>query len=100
MLYWQHNAKNQFGCSAMHCAAENGQMNTIRSLLLRGARIGEMDFSGRTALELAYTNGHINVVSEILALEVIHGLFAALSQPRTSGPQLRIEGVVKSIHGG
>ena len=61
------NAQNNFGLTALHCAALNGHIKTVVLLLSRGANINVQNNLGLTALHCAALNGHAKLVSLLLA---------------------------------
>ncbi|KAI1419580.1 hypothetical protein F5Y12DRAFT_720549 [Xylaria sp. FL1777] len=51
--------------TALHMAARNGNKDAVSFLLLRGARVNEPEFYGRTARQLAFDAGH-HEIAEML----------------------------------
>jgi ankyrin repeat protein len=60
------NARNNRGRTALHAAAQRGNLAVIRLLLASGAEIDHRDIEGQTALHLAVRAGHLEVVRELL----------------------------------
>ncbi|KAG5747902.1 hypothetical protein H9Q72_014013 [Fusarium xylarioides] len=56
------------GSTALHWAARNGHVGTVRTLIDRGAVVDVTDNAGRTPLAGAATNGHGMIIELLLAL--------------------------------
>jgi ankyrin repeat protein len=52
------NVREQAGYTALHAAAQNGDLDTIRALLLGGADLTLKSEDGKTALDIAMDAGH------------------------------------------
>ena len=52
------NVREQSGYTALHAAAQNGDVDTIRALLLGGADLTLKSDDGKTALDIAMDAGH------------------------------------------
>jgi ankyrin repeat protein len=61
------NAKNMFGYTPLHWAAQNGHKDIVELLLVKKAEIEAKDSVGRTPLYWAATKGHKDVVELLLA---------------------------------
>jgi ankyrin repeat protein len=55
------------GSTALHWAARNGHVGTVRTLIDRGAVVDVTDNAGRTPLAGAATNGHGMIIEVLLA---------------------------------
>lgn len=64
--YADINMRTREGRTALHLAASNGHVSTVRFLHQTGAIIDLTDNKGYTALQLAAGNGHLNVVKLLL----------------------------------
>jgi ankyrin repeat protein len=61
------NAQDDQGNTALHRAAQNGQLDQVKSLLLQGASLKKVNNFAETPLYLAATNGHLEVAKLLLA---------------------------------
>lgn len=64
--YADINMRTREGRTALHLAASNGHVPTMRFLLQTGADINLVDNNGNTALRLAAENGHLKAVKLLL----------------------------------
>ena len=64
--YADINMRTREGHTALHLAAANGHVPTMRFLLQTGADMNLVDNSRNTALRLAAENGHLNAVEVLL----------------------------------
>ena len=64
--YADINMRTREGRTALHLAASNGHVPTVRFLLQTGADINLVDNKGNTALLLAAENGHLKAVRLLL----------------------------------
>ena len=60
------NSKDDWGTSALHCAAINNNKEMIEELLKYGARVNAKDSEGRTGLYHAVINGRKDIVKMFL----------------------------------
>ncbi|KAK5972137.1 Ankyrin repeat protein, partial [Trichostrongylus colubriformis] len=60
------NASNGAGKTALHLAAEAGEVSAVRQLLVAGADTERRDAAGHCALESAHIAGHDNVAAAII----------------------------------
>ncbi|KAF5552673.1 ankyrin repeat-containing protein [Fusarium mexicanum] len=60
------NERDTTGSTALHWAARNGHIGTVRMLIDRGAIIDVTDNEGRTPLAGAATNGHGMIINVLL----------------------------------
>jgi ankyrin repeat protein len=58
--------ENAFGETALHAAAENGDVTGVQMLLAAGASVDALNEAGATALYLAAEEGHHDVVNALL----------------------------------
>ncbi|VDO15763.1 unnamed protein product [Haemonchus placei] len=65
-LYYNVNASNGAGKTALHLAAEAGEVSAVRHLLVAGADTECRDAAGHCALESAHIAGHDNVAAAII----------------------------------
>lgn len=72
------NASNGAGKTALHLAAEAGEVSAVRQLLDAGADRDRRDAAGHCALESAHIAGHDNVAAAII--ESIREFFVPISQ--------------------
>lgn len=49
------------GCNELIISAENGELNSVRALLEKGADVNARSESGHTALMLAAVEGHLEI---------------------------------------
>ncbi|KAF4893349.1 Ankyrin-1 [Colletotrichum fructicola] len=76
------NIRNTKGLTALHVAAEAGQLETLKLLEARGTDINATGIKGETALHLAAYEGHLNVVEYLLQSGVnINQLSESLGTP-------------------
>lgn len=61
------DTRDTMGSTALHWAARNGHIGTVRILIDRGAVIDVTDNAGRTPLAAAATNGHDMIIELLLA---------------------------------
>jgi ankyrin repeat protein len=61
------NQENQEGFTPLMRAADQGQVNVVRSLLKSGAEVDGKQPGGVTPLMLAVRKGHLSVVKVLLA---------------------------------
>uniref|UniRef100_T1IQZ0 Uncharacterized protein n=1 Tax=Strigamia maritima TaxID=126957 RepID=T1IQZ0_STRMM len=54
------------GRTALHLACQYGQGNTVAALLLNGSNVHSLDFAGRSPLQLASAEGHVEIVQQLL----------------------------------
>ena len=59
-------SRNQWGQTALHCAAEGGRQPVVALLLSRGARVHAIDYNACTALHLAAQYAHPGCAAELL----------------------------------
>jgi ankyrin repeat protein len=59
-------ALSQFGCTALHWAADNGSESACEILLNHGARVNAKNKSGNTPLNGAARQAHVKVVKLLL----------------------------------
>jgi uncharacterized protein len=69
--------QNADGYTALMRAARSGQLNTVRALLKKGAKVNAQNDIGLTALMLASAEGHLEVVKALLAAGADPNLRAA-----------------------
>lgn len=62
-IHWQD--KDNFYCSALHAAAQNGHLEVVKTLLLEGAPWNILDSNGKSAGEYAKEGGHKAVYDEV-----------------------------------
>lgn len=60
------NAKNLYGLTPLHLAAENGKAEVVKQLVSLGAIVESKDIQDRSPLHLAESNGHFDVVRILL----------------------------------
>jgi hypothetical protein len=60
------NAKNNYGTTPLHAAAEKGHIEVVKLLIENGAYVNAKDKYGWTPLHEAANNGHIEVVKVLL----------------------------------
>jgi ankyrin repeat protein len=61
------DATDHLGLTALHCAAQNGHVDIVSTLLKRGANRDLVDIWGRTALHLAAEHGNKDIIQLILS---------------------------------
>ena len=64
------NIETDYGCTALHFAAQNGQMEVVSLLLIARAEKNLANRSGETALHLAVSNGNLEILRLLLAAGV------------------------------
>lgn len=60
------NTRTRNGDPVIIIAAEAGQLDAVRYLIYRGARIEERGAKGRTALSVAATRGDVDIIAALL----------------------------------
>ena len=60
------DAQNKQGKTPLHLAAYNGRVETVKTLILYGAKIDERDNTGKTPLHLAAYTGHVETVKTLI----------------------------------
>jgi ankyrin repeat protein len=60
------NSKNHYKKTALHYAAANGHVKTVKFLLKNGAEVNSTDELGFTPLRLAISNNHQNIIEALL----------------------------------
>ena len=63
------NARDEYKCTALHWASENGHLDIVKYLVESGADINAKDYSGWTPLHVAAWNGRLDVVKYLLKHE-------------------------------
>ena len=65
------DAQDETGCLALGLAAQQGDADMVRHLLVRGANVNMPDFYGQTALHFAAEYGHTEV-ADVLIMAGMH----------------------------
>jgi ankyrin repeat protein len=60
------DAQDETGCLALGLAAQQGDADMVRHLLVRGANVNAPDFYGQTALHFAAEFGHTEVADVLI----------------------------------
>jgi ankyrin repeat protein len=64
-------ARDRYGATPLHWAANEGQIDLVELLVARGANVDARDNRGATATAIARVKGHLDIV-ELLQRHVSH----------------------------
>lgn len=65
------NAKDEYGNTSLHLAANRGHRDVVGLLITKGANLNIRTNKGRTALSLANKKGHEEIVELLLSTFVL-----------------------------
>jgi ankyrin repeat protein len=62
-------SKDHRGASPLHSSAQKGQGDCVRWMLKNGGSVFQRDFDGASAVHYAASNGHLEILKELVPLE-------------------------------